>query len=127
FENKGSDFEIHALPDIAQFSSINGFLFEDLDGDGVSEILAAGNFFAYKPQLGRCYASTGVVLKYDGNGGFITQIQSNVWLTVDIRAMALVRSANGNKRVVVSRNNDKAGLFEINAPPTAASASVPVR
>lgn len=124
FENKGSDFEIHALPDIAQFSSINGFLFEDLDGDGVSEILAAGNFFPYKPQLGRCDASTGVVLKYDGNGGFITQIQSNVWLTGDIRAMALVRSANGNKRVVVSRNNDKAGLFEINAPPTAASAPV---
>lgn len=122
-ENKGSDFELRVLPDVAQFSTINGFLFEDLDGDGVNEILAAGNFFPYKPQLGRCDASMGVVLRYDGNGGLVTQVESNLWLTGDIRAMALVRSSNGKKRVVVSRNNDKAGLFEINTVPAPASAS----
>ena len=113
-ENKGSDFELHTLPDVAQFSAINGFLFDDFDDDGTGEVLAAGNFFPYKPQLGRCDASTGVVLKYDGKGGFTCGVQSNVWLTGDIRAMALVRSSNGMRRVVVSRNNDRAGVYAVN-------------
>lgn len=113
-ENKGSDFKLHALPHVAQFSAINGFLFDDLDDDGTREVLAAGNFFPYKPQLGRCDASTGVVLKYDGKGGFTCGVQSNVWLTGDIRAMALVRSSNGMRRVVVSRNNDRAGVYAVN-------------
>src|SRR5690606_31808387 len=52
----GTDFKLHALPPLAQLSSINGFLFDDFDGDGNREILAAGNFFPYKPQLGRCDA-----------------------------------------------------------------------
>lgn len=110
-ENKGSDFELHALPDVAQFSAINGFLFNDFDGDGDREVLAAGNFFPYKPQLGRCDASMGVILKYDGDGTFTCEVQSDLWLTGDIRSMALVRSSNGTARVVVSRNNDRAGVY----------------
>lgn len=111
-ENKGSDFEMHALPEIAQFSAINGFLFEDLDGDGVREVLAAGNFFPYKPQLGRCDASTGVVLRHDGKGGFTCDVKSEVWLTGDIRGIGMARSSNGTRKVIVSRNNDRAGVFE---------------
>jgi hypothetical protein len=113
-ENKGSDFEVHLLPDVAQFSAINGFLFDDFDGDGAREILAAGNFFPYKPQLGRCDASTGVVLTYDGRAGFTCAVQANVWLTGDIRGMALVRCSNGTRRVIVSRNDDHAGVFAVN-------------
>ena len=113
-ENTGSDFEIHALPDVAQFSAINGFLFEDFDGDGVREVLAAGNFFPYKPQLGRCDASTGVILRYDGHGGLITDVQSNVWLTGDIRDVDLVCASSGARMVIVSRNNDRAGVFKVN-------------
>lgn len=113
-ENTGEDFKIHVLPDVAQFSSINGFLFDDFDGDGTPEILAAGNFYPYKPQLGRCDASTGVILKYDGKGGLTTEVKSRAWLTGDIRGMALVRSSNGSRQVVVSRNDDRAGVFHVN-------------
>src|SRR5690606_40703349 len=82
------------------------------DLDGVREVLAAGNFFPYKPQLGRCDASTGVVLRHDGKGGFTCDVKSEVWLTGDIRGIGMARSSNGTRKVIVSRNNDRAGVFE---------------
>src|SRR5690606_29783662 len=43
-ENRGEKgFLLHALPEMTQFSPVNGFVFEDLDGDRTKEIVAAGN------------------------------------------------------------------------------------
>jgi hypothetical protein len=97
---------------MAQLSSINGFLYDDLDDNGSNELLIAGNFFPFKPQLGRSDASTGLVLTYQQgelkvNNGTL----SNVWLTGDIRDVALLRFKSGVKRVVISRNDDRAGVF----------------
>jgi hypothetical protein len=109
---KGKDFELKSLPPMAQLSSINGFLYDDLDDNGSNELLIAGNFFPFKPQLGRSDASTGLVLTYQQgelkvNNGTL----SNVWLTGDIRDVALLRFKSGVKRVVISRNDDRAGVF----------------
>ena len=96
---------------MAQFSSVNGFLLDDFDGNGKNDLLAVGNFFPFKSQLGRSDASTGLVLDYE-NGHFKeTTPISNVWLTGDIRDIALLRFKNGERRVVVSRNNDSPSVF----------------
>jgi hypothetical protein len=110
---EGKNFLLKTLPRLAQLSNVNGFLVDDLDGDGKNEILAAGNFYPYKAQLGRSDASTGLVMKFER--GQITQnssVLSNMWLTGDIRDIELLRFKSGIKRVVVSRNNDRAGVYE---------------
>ncbi|WP_276374130.1 VCBS repeat-containing protein [Chryseolinea sp. H1M3-3] len=113
-ENVGGKFTLKPLPLLAQLSSINGFIHEDFDGDGKKELLVAGNFFPFKPQLGRSDASTGILLAYR-NGNIVAATnssRSNVWLTGDIRDMALLNFKTGKKRVIISRNNDRAGLFD---------------
>lgn len=108
----GTDFRLHALPPLAQLSAINGFLFEDFDGDGSREILAAGNFFPYKPQLGRCDASTGLIMKPDGSGsGLSAEVRANAWLTGDIRDIFMLNFSSGARRVVVARNDGRAGVY----------------
>ena len=109
----GNDFTLHALPDVAQMSPINGFIHDDFTGDDKKEIIAAGNFYPFKPQLGRSDASVGVVLHYENGlrntNGALTQ----VWLTGDIRQIDVLRFRSGISRVLVSRNNDKASLYSI--------------
>ena len=108
----GNQFHLHALPDLAQFSPINGFLFDDFTGDGAKEIIAAGNFYPFKPQLGRSDASTGVMLRYD-NGLKDDGVLSKLWLTGDIRQIEVLSFSSGIKRILVSRNNDSPSLYQI--------------
>ena len=112
----GAQFKLHALPAQAQISSINGFILGDFTGDAKTEIIAAGNFYPFKPQLGRSDASTGLMLHYD-NGLQIDQgVLAKVWLTGDIRDMEVLNFKSGVKRILVSRNNDKPGLFQVVKP-----------
>ncbi len=110
----GKDFRLRDLPLAAQFSSVNGFLHEDLDQDGVQELVLAGNFYPFKPQLGRSDASMGLVLNH-GRDGFMPKDErlSKLWLSGDIRDISLLKFKNGKKRVVVSRNNDIASVYAI--------------
>ena len=110
----GKGFRFHSLPDAAQFSSIHGFLFDDFTGDGQNEIIAAGNFFPFKPQLGRSDASFGIMLKYeDGEVSAGNSLLSNLWLGGDVRDIDVLTFNSGIKRILVSRNNDAPGLYSI--------------
>ncbi|MGC3944092.1 MAG: VCBS repeat-containing protein [Chryseolinea sp.] len=108
----GKTFRIHKLPALAQLSSTNAFV--QLPSEvAQSSLLLAGNFYSTKPQLGRNDASFGMALRYeDGTLKVNDGVLSNVWLTGDIRDMALLRFKDGSIRLVVSRNNDSASVFE---------------
>lgn len=113
-ENDGSGkFTVKPLPSMAQLSCIQGFVQADVDDDQVDEILAAGNFYPYRAQLGRSDASTGVLLKF--RNGLVTEYKNDrpLWLTGDIRDIALLRSRNGSNKIIVSRNNDHASVYEL--------------
>ncbi len=114
-ENRdGRDFIVRPLPEMAQLSPVNGFLFEDFDGNDSRELLAVGNFFPFKPQLGRSDASVGLVLTVDqGNLKVSSGSLSNVWLSGDIRDIAVLNFKSGVRRIVVSRNDDRAGVFAL--------------
>ena len=112
-ENLGSgQFRLKPLPAMAQTSMVNGFVHDDFDEDGQKEILAAGNFFPYRVQLGRSDASTGILLKFQQGDFQVYDITSPLWLTGDIRDMAVMQFKNAPKRIVISRNNAEAGIFE---------------
>ncbi len=111
----GQQFNLHSLPDLAQLSPINGFVFDDFAGNGKNEIIAAGNFYPYKPQLGRSDAGYGLVMRWENGLKTSNTTLSDVWLSGDIRDVKVLNFKSGVKRVLVSRNNDKPALFSISA------------
>jgi hypothetical protein len=113
-ENDGNGkFNLKPLPDLAQVSMINGFVADDFDGDGVNEILAAGNFYPYRVLLGKSDASSGILLKFGAGEAKVYNYDSPLWLTGDIRDLAIARFKNGKKILIVSRNNDQSSQYEI--------------
>ncbi|WP_373515603.1 VCBS repeat-containing protein [Persicitalea sp.] len=60
-DGKGN-FTIQELPVTAQFSCVNALAIEDVNKDGLPDILAGGNSYNFIPQLGRLDASRGMVL-----------------------------------------------------------------
>jgi hypothetical protein len=108
----GKTFKLHSLPVMAQMSCVNAFLFEDFDGNGSKELLVSGNFYPYKPQLGRSDASTGLLLEFrNGTWAETRDVKASMWMTGDIRDANILKFRNGSRKVVVSRNNDAAGVF----------------
>ena len=112
-ENNKGQFLLKDLPAVSQFSSVQGFVHDDLNGDGKNELLGMGNFFPYRAQIGKADASFGFVLLHK-NGEMVAdqEIKTKTWLDGDIRDGAIVKFKSGIKRLVVSRNNGPVGVYE---------------
>ena len=114
-ENVEGKLLLKKLPDLVQFSCVNTFINYDFNGDGRQEIIAAGNFYPYAPQVGMSDASMGTLLGFSKDSlSVLNNMISPLWLNGDIRDMALLSFKNGRKKVVVSRYNDLPGVFSIN-------------
>ena len=114
--NRGDGtFELHALPIDAQFAPIYASLAGDFDGDGKTDLVVAGNFSGVTPLEGRYDASYGLFLRGDGRGGFTTVDMEQSGLAIDgqVRHMAFLRRVNGDRLIVVARNNDRLQLEQI--------------
>lgn len=117
-ENDGDGkFKIRPLPHMAQLSSIQGFTQYDFDGDGSTEVLAVGNFYPYRVQLGRSDALMGVLMKFKNGEATIYKPDTPLWLTGDIRDINMMKFKDAPNKVVVSRNNDYASIYEIAKKP----------
>lgn len=107
----GKAFRIHTLPLLSQLSCTQAFVPLPPEVEA-GAILSAGNFYGFKPQLGRSDASFGTVLRYNAGSLKLNDgVLSNVCLTGDIRDMALLRFKAGSMRLVVSRNNDQSSVY----------------
>ena len=112
--NGGKQFTTHALPEIAQFSTINEIVVDDLNGDGINDLILAGNNYDQETLFGRYDASVGTVLLGDGRGGWITATHEESGLTADgdVRHAVSFNSAAG-KKILVLRNNESALMFRV--------------
>lgn len=115
-ENEGSGrFEIRKLPRQVQWAPIYAWESGDFDGDGVTDLLAGGNFYSVRPLYGgRMAASFGWFLKGRGDGGFTipNPIQSGFIVRGEIRNIELIVNALGEQLVLVARNNDQMKVFQ---------------
>ena len=121
--NKGDgSFAVAPLPDEAQLAPVYGILAGDLERDGHIDLLLAGNFDGFQPEIGRMMASYGLVLRGDGKGHFtpVPRAESGFFVPGQTRDIASVRTARGDV-IVVARNNDKPLLFRANHPSSVAS------
>jgi len=124
--NRGNGtFDLAPLPTEAQLAPVYASLAGDFDRDGHTDLLLGGNFDGVTPVQGRYDASYGLLLTGDGKGGFVpVDLEaSGVIIDGQVRHMAVLRGANGERLVVVARNGDR--LQVLRPTRTNGSPSVP--
>ncbi|MEQ8474496.1 MAG: VCBS repeat-containing protein [Marinoscillum sp.] len=109
--NQGNSFSIQALPKAAQESMVNGIVIEDFDHDGSNEILLVGNFFPYRVEWGKSDSFFGAFFKME-NGRLVSHLSNEkLYFDGDIRDVQLLKMKNGERRVIISRNNNDADIY----------------
>jgi hypothetical protein len=114
--NKGNGtFEISALPEMAQFSSLNGMVTDDFDGDGNLDVVINTNDYGTEVSTGRYDALNGLVLKGKGDGTFmpLSILQSGIYIPGNGKALVKLRGANGKYLIAAGENRGPLKVFEL--------------
>lgn len=110
----GKSFEQISLPQIAQISTVNDVLIDDLNGDGHMDLTLVGNHYAQETLFGSYDASIGLVLL--GNGNFnwrpLPSVATGFVSDGDARMIKALKSGN-NKLIIVSNNNGPLEVFRL--------------
>lgn len=115
FLNNGKqDFSFIPFNNAVQQSPVNSIVFEDFDGDGLKDLLLAGNNHHSEVETTRSDAGIGTFLKGNGKGEFqpISFMKSGFFADKDVRDMVLFYSSKA-KYVLVANNNDTHDLFKV--------------
>ncbi len=114
FINQGGSFSFQPLAPTAQISPINSIVFDDLDGDGMADLLVAGNNYQPEVETTRCDAGISTFFKGNGKGGFelIPNLSTDLFLDKDIRGLEMIEMGS-TKMLIVINNNGPHGLFKI--------------
>src|SRR5919197_446286 len=115
--NGDGSFTLVPLPDEAQLAPVYGILATAADRDGHTDLLLAGNFDGFKPEIGRMSASYGLFLRGDGTGRFapVRAVGSGFFVPGQARDIQRVRT-RGAELYVVARNNDRPLVFRATRP-----------
>jgi enediyne biosynthesis protein E4 len=110
--NGNGSFTLVPLPDAAQVAPVYGISASDIDGDGVTDLLLAGNFDGVKPDIARLHASYGVLLRGTRGGGLsaVARRASGFFVPGQTRELLRLRSRTG-ELTVAARNNDRPLVF----------------
>ncbi len=110
--NGDGSFTLVPLPAEAQLAPVYGILASDVDGDGRTDLLLAGNFDGVKPEIGRMSSSYGLVLRGDGKGHFtpLRAAASGFFVPGQARDIQRIETRRG-ELYVVARNNDRPLVF----------------
>ena len=106
--NKDSGFESLELPRLAQISAVNGIAVDDVNGDGVKDLVLAGNLFSSEVETPRNDASYGIILIGNGDGTFseMSTIESGFNAGGDAKDVKLIRK--GKQKLILVANNNSA-------------------
>lgn len=112
-EKRAGTLVIHQLPIAAQASPIYAFHVEDLNNDGLNDILLCGNLYAVQPELGRYDASSGIILYGKDDKTFEADVLSKSGFNVpgEGRDIKSIRLKSGEKLYLVARNNNTVKAF----------------
>lgn len=106
-------FNFQALPVAAQLSPIYSFYVRDINGDGVKDLIAGGNQYRMKPEIGINDGSVGLLLLGNEKRDFkaLTHQQSGVFVEGEIRKIVGLQS-NGFLQILFARNNRKPAILQ---------------
>ena len=115
-ENKGNNkFEMHMLPAMAQFSSINDMIEINYKNDKPAFIVG-GNLYESESETPRDDASIGLVMQYDSNGIIkaIPPAESTLLIRGEVKDIGKIKLASGKEAYLFAINNDSLKLVEFN-------------
>ncbi|WP_298738093.1 VCBS repeat-containing protein [uncultured Chitinophaga sp.] len=116
-ENLGNGrFRKHPLPIEAQFAPVNAILCTDIDKDGYTDLLLAGNEYQADVMTGRYDALYGCLLIGSKEKTFraVPPVASGFILNGDVKDLALIASPAGGNVVLAAVNNDSLKAFRLN-------------
>lgn len=108
-ENNGNGkFTPHPLPLEAQFAPLNTTLSCDVNADGNTDIIIAGNEYETEAMTGRYDASYGLVLLGDGKGKFspLSFAKSGFILDGNVKDLQFLNIKSKGKVIMAAVNND---------------------
>lgn len=113
--NGNGRFEFIPFPDMAQLSSINDIVIQDLNGDGQDDLIVAGNMFGSEIETPRNDAGYGLVLINQGMGSFapLNASATGLHLPGDVKILRNI-TVGGSACVLAGSNNEKLEIFRVN-------------
>ncbi len=114
-ENKGEgSFQLHQLPNAAQFSSINAFLPFKYNNDSITDIMLGGNQYQSEIETPRADASIGLVLSGGTKPKVINTSESGLFVAGETKKIARIRLGKDQKEAFLfARNNDYLKLLTL--------------
>jgi len=110
--NPDGSYTLVPLPGEAQVAPVYAILAEDVNGDRHPDLVLAGNFDGFKPEIGRMASGFGTVLLGDGQGGFSPVHSTRSGFKVPGQARDIRRVMTRRGAVyVVARNDDEPLVF----------------
>lgn len=107
FLNESGKFVAKELPTEIQYSNVAAIAIEDVDKDGIKDLILGGNQYLVKPQFGRLDASKGWLVSgtLDQNGKYGYKSVKELGINGQIRNFALLPSKN--RLLLVTAINDE--------------------
>ncbi|NNC96056.1 MAG: VCBS repeat-containing protein [Chitinophagales bacterium] len=107
-------FEAKTLPIECQTSPINGIVILDVDNDGKTDIITAGNHYQAEIETGRADAGTGRIVLNKGNREWeaLEVYESGLYLDKDLKSMEKIE-IDGERYLIAGNNNDFIQLIRI--------------
>jgi len=112
--NDSDGFKLEPLPIEAQKSTVSAILVEDVNNDGLRDMVLVGNNHGVKPEFGRMDASLGLVLLNASDRKFESLHAGNSGFKVIGESKDIVKLKTQNGQIyLVARNNDSVISFEL--------------
>ncbi|WP_161992002.1 FG-GAP-like repeat-containing protein [Flagellimonas algicola] len=114
--NTREGFQIDALPKLAQLAPVFGSIYDDFDGDGIKDVVIAGNLYNSEIETPRADAGQGLFLKGNGEGGFIPVkgVDSGLFITGDVKKLKAIQLGSQSKKGLVSGvNNGQVNIYQV--------------
>jgi enediyne biosynthesis protein E4 len=111
FYNEGGVFKPEPLPIQAQFAPSMALLLEDIDGDGIKDLITGGNNVENAPYFGAYLGSWGIILKGHSDGHFTPFDNYSLGISGQIKAIKSIE-VRGKKWYLFVKNNDKLEVFQ---------------
>ncbi|HWB92342.1 MAG TPA: VCBS repeat-containing protein [Puia sp.] len=115
FQNDGhGHFSFHPFPLMAQIAPVNAMVCTDVDGDGVADLILAGNEYQAAVMTGRYDASYGLLLRGDGHGGFmpVSPAVDGLILDGDVKDLKIIH-ARGRRYLLTAINDQQMRAFSL--------------
>ncbi|WP_373331100.1 VCBS repeat-containing protein [Salmonirosea aquatica] len=112
FENTGTTFKPHPLPQEAQFAPVYGIWTEDFNHDGYLDALLVGNSYASETVGGWQDASKGTLLLGAGKGAFRYSPNPGILADKEAKGLVTLQRTDGVTWIVIANNGNRLQIFQ---------------